>query len=181
MEQNLEHSIPILTRTPATLDTLLRGLPEAWTRSNEGDNTMSPFDVIAHLIQSERENWIPRARMILDFGESQPFPPFDRWLYIRESQGRPLEDLLDEFARLRSQGFVELRALRLDPADFHRRGHHRAFGSVTLSQLLATWVTHDLTHLHQISRVLAHQYREAVGQWSRFLGVMQCGGHSAQT
>jgi hypothetical protein len=179
MEHNLEHSIALLTRTPATLDALLCGLPEAWTRSNEGENTMTPFDVIAHLIQSERENWIPRARMILEFGESRPFPPFDRWRAIRESQGKSLDSLLDEFARRRSESLFELRALRLEPADFNRNGHHPAFGSVTLSQLLATWVSHDLTHLHQISRVLAHQYREAVGKWTQFLGVMKCGGHSA--
>jgi hypothetical protein len=180
MEHNLEHTMALLTRTPAALDALLRGLPDAWTRANEGENTMSPFDVVAHLIQSEKENWIPRARMILHSGESVPFPPFDRWGYIRESQGKPLELLLDEFSRLRAESLFELRALHLQPDDLARLGHHPSFGPVTLSQLLATWVGHDLTHLHQISRAMAHQYREAVGKWSQFLGVLQCGGHSAQ-
>jgi hypothetical protein len=180
MEHNLEHTMALLTRTPAALDALLRGLPDAWTRTNEGENTMSPFDVVAHLIQSEKENWIPRARMILHSGEAVPFPPFDRWAYIRQSQGKPLELLLDEFSRLRAESLVELRALRLQPDDLTRLGCHPSFGAVTLSQLLATWVGHDLTHVHQISRVMAQQYREAVGKWSQFLGVLQCGGHSAQ-
>ncbi|HEY1984982.1 MAG TPA: DinB family protein [Terracidiphilus sp.] len=180
MEQNLESTVALLARTPAALDALLRGLPDAWTRANEGDNTMSPFDVIAHLVQSEKENWIPRARMILHSGQSVPFPPFDRWAGIRASQSAALGDLLDQFARLRTESLSQLRALHLQPADFDRRGLHPALGPVTLSQLLSAWVGHDLTHLHQMSRVLAHQYRESVGKWSNFLGVMHCTGHSAQ-
>jgi hypothetical protein len=179
MEHRLEQTVALLTRTPAALDALLRGLPEAWTRANEGDNTMSPFDVVGHLIQGEREDWIPRARMILELGEGRTFAPFDRTGYIREGQGKTLEQLLDEFARVRAESLHDLSALNLLPEDFEKRGRHPAFGAVTLSQLLATWAGHDLTHLHQISRVMAHQYRAAVGPWSRFLGVMQCAGHSA--
>jgi DinB superfamily len=179
MEHNLHHTISLLTRTPAALDALLRDLPETWTRRNEGENTMSAFDVVGHLIHGERTNWMPRARMLLQFGESQTFGPFDRWGHLRESQGKALAELLDEFSRLRSENLTELRALNLRPKDLARRGRHPAFGAVTLSELLATWAAHDLTHLHQISRIMAHQYRQAVGPYSAYLGVLQCAGHSA--
>ena len=122
---------------------------------------------------------MPRAKMILQFGESKAFEPFDRWGQERESAGKSLAQLLDEFARLRTANLNELRALNLEPADLARRGQHPALGVVTLSQLLATWAAHDLTHLHQISRVMAHQYRDAVGPWSAYLGVLHCAGHSA--
>ena len=179
MEHNLQHTISLLTRTPAALNALLRILPETWTHQNEGENTMSVFDVVGHLIHAERTNWIPRARMVLQFGEAQAFGPFDRWGHQRESQGKPLAQLLDEFARLRLENLAELRALHLKPDDFARRGRHPALGVVTLSELLATWAAHDLTHLHQISRIMAHQYREAVGPWSAYLGVLKCAGHSS--
>jgi hypothetical protein len=117
--------------------------------------------------------------MILHFGEAQAFEPFDRWAQLRESQGKSLGHLLDEFARARSESLGELRALNLRQEDFGRRGRHPALGAVTLSELLAAWAAHDLTHLHQISRIMAHQYREAVGPWSKYLGVLQCAGHSA--
>jgi hypothetical protein len=179
MEHNLEDSIALLTRTPAALDGLLRGLPEVWTSRNEGGDTWSVFDVVGHLIHAEREDWMPRAATILQHGESQPFPPFDRLGHIRESQGKSLGQLLDEFARLRQKNLAGLRALNLRSADLERRGRHPAFGAVTLSQLLATWAAHDMTHLHQISRVMAYQYRDAVGPWSAYLGVMKCAGHSS--
>jgi hypothetical protein len=179
MEHKLQHTISILTRTPATLNALLRDLPETWTLRNEGENTMSAFDVVGHLIHGERTNWMPRARILLQFGETQAFGPFDRWGHVRESEGKSLAQLLDEFARVRSESLDELRALNLQPEDLVRRGRHPAFGAVTLSQLLATWATHDLTHLHQISRIMAHQYRQAVGPYSAYLGVLQCAGHSS--
>ncbi len=179
MEQNLHHTIALLTRTPAALDALLRDLPEEWTLRNEGENTWSTFDVLGHLIHGERTDWMPRARRILESGESRTFDPFDRWAQERESQGKTLPQLLDEFADLRAQNLNQLRALNLQAQDFKKRGRHPALGVVTLSELLATWAAHDLTHLHQISRVMAHQYRHVVGPWSAFLGVMQCGGHSA--
>jgi DinB superfamily len=179
MEQNLEHTITLLTRTPAALDALLRDLPETWTLRNEGEKTMSAFDVVGHLINGERTNWMPRARMILQFGETREFEPFDRWKQIRESKDKSLGQLLDEFAGLRSESLDELRALNLRKEDLERRGRHPALGAVTLSELLASWAAHDMTHLHQISRIMAHQYREAVGPWSRYLGVLQCAGHSS--
>jgi len=138
---------------------------------------MSACDVVGHLIHAERVDWMPRARMILQFGETRAFEPFDRWGQIRESEGKSLGHLLHEFARLRRENLAELRALNLRPEDLERRGRHPALGVVTLSELLATWAAHDLTHLHQISRIMAHQYREAVGPWSAYLGVLQCAGH----
>jgi DinB superfamily len=179
MQHNLQGTIALLARTPAALDALLRGLPETWTLCNEGEKTWSAFDVLGHLIHGERTDWMPRAKMILQFGESKAFEPFDRWAQERDSQGKSLAQLLDEFARLRSENLSELRALNLRPEDLARRGLHPALGVVTLSQLLATWAAHDLTHLHQISRVLAHQYREGVGPWREYLGVLHCAGHSA--
>ena len=178
MQHNLQHTIALLARTPATLDSLLRDLPDAWTLANEGEKTWSPFDVVGHLIHGERTDWMPRARMILEFGDSRPFEPFDRWAQERESQGKSLGQLLDEFARLRVENLNELRALKLRPDQLALRGKHPALGTVTLSELLATWAAHDLTHLHQISRVMAHQYQEAVGPWRQYLGVLHCAGHS---
>lgn len=179
MEHDLHRTVALLSCTPAALNALLRDLPQEWIFRNEGDDTMSAFDVIAHLNQAERIDWLPRARMILDFGDSRTFEPFDRSGHRQESAGKSLAQLLDEFAHLRSANLNELHALNLQPEDLPRRGRHPALGVVTLSQLLATWAAHDLTHLHQLSRILAHQYREAVGPWSKFLGVMQCDGHSA--
>jgi hypothetical protein len=179
MEHNLEHTISLLTRTPVALNALLRDLPETLTLRNEGENTWSAFEVVGHLIHAERTDWIPRAKVVLQLGETQPFESFDRLGHLRESQGKSLGKLLDEFARLRSENLGELRAWNLRQEDLERRGRHPALGVVTLSELLATWAAHDLTHLHQISRVMAHQYREAVGPWSRYLGVLQCAGHSA--
>jgi hypothetical protein len=179
MTYNLEETVALLARTPAVLDALFRGLPEVWTRGNEGAGSWSPFDVVAHLIHTERENWIPRARVILDFGETKAFEPFDREGNFRECQRKSLEELLDEFAVLRAASLQELSAMNLLPADLGRKGLHPGLGVVTLSQLLATWAAHDLTHLHQISRVMAIQYREAVGPWIKFLGVIHCTGHGA--
>jgi hypothetical protein len=179
MQHNLPYTLSLLTRTPATLNALLRDLPETLTLRNKGENTWSPFDVVAHLIHGEHTDWIPRAKTILQSGETQPFDSFDRWGHARETQGKSLAQLLDEFARVRSENLDELRALNLRPEDLDRRGRHPSLGVVTLSQLLATWAAHDLTHLHQISRVMAHQFRQAVGPWSAYLGVLHCAGHSS--
>lgn len=179
MEHHLEHTIALLTRTPAILDAWLRDLPDAWTRCNEGEKTWSAFDVVGHLIHGELTDWMPRARIILQSGETRAFEPFDRWAQARASEGKKLDELLDEFARLRAQNLRELRGLNLKEEDLSRRGRHPELGAVTLSQLLATWAAHDLTHLHQISRIMAHQYRRAVGPWSAYLGVMHCAGRSS--
>lgn len=179
MEQNPNDTISLLSRTPASLDALLRGLPDVWTLRNEGAETWSAFDVLGHLIHGERTDWMPRVKMILEAGETKTFVPFDRFAQKRESQGKPLAQSLDEFSGLRAKNIAELLALKLRPEDMARRGRHPGLGSVTLSQLLAAWAVHDLTHLHQISRIMAHQYGEAVGPWSKFLGVLHCAGHSA--
>jgi DinB superfamily len=179
MDQNLQQTVSLLARTPASLNALLRDLPDYWTFRNEGENTWSAFDVVGHLIHGELTDWMPRAKMILEFGESRAFEPFDRWAQQGASQSKSLPELLDEFARLRLENLEELRALNLQPEDLARRGRHPALGVVTLSELLATWAVHDLTHVHQLSRIMAHQCREAVGPWSKFLGVLHCAGHSS--
>ncbi len=178
MQQNLSDTVALLGRTPKALDALVRDMPDAWTRCNEGDDTWTVYDVIGHLAHGERTDWMPRVRGIFEFGETRPFEPFDRFAQFHESQGKTLGESLDEFAHLRSQNLAELEGMKLRPADLERRGRHPSLGSVTLSELLATWAAHDMTHLHQISRVLAWQYREAVGPWSKFLGVLHCSGHS---
>ena len=178
-EFNLAEAIAVLSRTPATLNALLRGLPEIWVRRNEGKDTWNAFDIVGHLIVGERTDWMPRARIILEHSDSRPFDPFDRFAQSRESQGKSLEQLLDEFAHLRTENLAALQALNLQPANLDRRGRHPALGVVTLLQLLATWAVHDLTHVHQLSRVMAHQYHDAVGPWIAYLGVLQCDGHSA--
>ena len=176
----LDDSLALLTRTPAALHALLCGLPDIWVHRNEGGETWSAFDILGHLIYAEHADWMPRARMILEqdeaHGESRPFDPFDRFAQFKESQGKSVDQLLDEFARARRESLAALRAMNLQPADLDRRGNHPALGSVTLGQLLATWAVHDLTHFHQLSRVMAHQHREAVGPWSDYLGVLHCNG-----
>lgn len=180
----LPDAIALLTRTPATLDALLRGMPDLWARTNEGrsndgNESWSAFDIVGHLIVGERTDWMPRARIILEHGEACAFDPFDRFAQVKESQGKSLEQLLDQFARLRKDNLAALQSLNLQPEDFTRRGLHPELGVVTLSQLLATRAVHDLTHVHQLSRVMAHQYRDAVGPWSAYIGVLKCTGHSS--
>ena len=172
MTFDLATGIAVLERTPATFRALLDGLPDVWITSNEGPETFTPFDNVGHLIHGERTDWIPRARIILTQGESRRFEPYDRFAQFRESQGRTLSDLLDEFARLRSENIATLRGFGLSERELALEGEHPAFGRVTLRQLLATWVAHDLGHLAQTARVMAKQYREAVGPWRAYLPVM---------
>ena len=174
----LGQTVSLLQRTPAALDALLRNLPDTWTRQNEGDGTWSAFDIVGHLIHGERTDWMVRVNALLQFGPDHTFEPFDRTGHATQIEGRTLAQLLDEFARLRSESLRALHALDLQPEDLERQAHHPAFGPVTLSQLLATWAVHDLTHLHQLSRVLAHQYTDSVGPWKKYLGVLHCDGHS---
>lgn len=184
MEFRMADTIAVLTRTPATVSALLRGLPDAWVRCNEGlskdgKDTWSALDIVGHLIVGERTDWMPRVRILLENGEARPFDPFDRFAQLKESRDKSLEQLLDDFACLRKENLAALEELNLQPEDFTRRGRHPALGVVTLSELLATWAVHDLTHVHQLSRVMAYQYRGVVGPWSAYLGVLQCAGHSA--
>jgi len=172
MKFQLDDAIAILGRTPATLDAMLRGLPEAWLHANEGPETWSPFDVVGHLVAGERKDWVPRLRLILERGDSQPFEPFNRTAMFEESKGKTIAELLDTFATLRAQNVETVRALQLEPADYVRPGLHPSLGPVKLEQLLATWVTHDMTHLAQISRVIAKQFTDEVGPWREYIGVL---------
>lgn len=176
---SLSETIALLSRTPPTLNTFLRGLPSRWVAANEGPDSWSAFDIVGHLIIGERTDWMPRAKRILEHGETIPFDPFDRFAQEKECRGKSFEELLDEFATLRADNLAALEALHLSPADLAKKGAHQRLGTVTLAQPLATWAAHDLTHLHQLSRVMAYQYRDAVGPWTAFLGVMRCAGHSA--
>lgn len=179
MRFDLAASIPVLERTPAVLDQLLRGLPESWTTATEGPESWSPFDVVGHLIDGEETDWIPRARLILGDGPDRRFPSFDRFRHLARNRGRALEDLLDEFARLRRANLVILRDLDLTPAQLDSTGIHPEFGPVTLRQHLSTWVAHDLNHLAQVARVMARQYADAVGPWRAYIPILGPGpGHS---
>ena len=167
----LDEAIAMLERTPATLRAMLLGLPTAWTAATEGDGTWSPYDVVGHLIHGERADWIPRARHILA-GDARPFEPFDRLAQFRESEGKTLAELLDAFAVLRRENLSALAAMQLEPADLSRPGLHPSLGSVTLGELLATWVVHDLDHVSQIARTMAKVYAGTVGPWSAYLSIL---------
>jgi hypothetical protein len=173
MNFELEHAIPVLRQTPATLNSLLLDLPEPWAIQNEGVETWSPYDILGHLIHAEHTDWIPRARIILEQGETRPFDPFDRFAMFEDSQGKSLAELLETFARLRAQSVEHLEQMNLTPDLLEKRGTHPEFGVVTMKQLLATWVVHDLGHIRQVARVMAKQYRDAVGPWKAFLPVLE--------
>ena len=172
MALDVERSIEVLKRTPAVLRALLGGVSEFWSMTNYGENTFSPFDVVGHLIHADRTNWMARARVILEHGEEQPFPPFDRYAMYATSKGKSMAGLLDEFEALRGSNVAELSALELTEQQLSARGRHPELGSVTLQQLLATWVVHDLGHLHQVAKSMAYQYREEVGPWREFLTIL---------
>jgi hypothetical protein len=172
VEFDLALAIALLERTPTTLQALLRGLPSEWTAATEGLDTWSAYDVVGHLIHGERTDWIPRARIILEQGANRRFEPFDRFAQLRESTGKSLDELLDEFERLRAENLTTLRDWGLTDAQLSLEGEHPTFGAVTLRQLLSTWTAHDLSHLAQISRVMTKQYRDAVGPWRAFLPIM---------
>ncbi len=169
---NLLDALAILERTPATLNALLMGLPDTWVSATEGVGTWSPYDVVGHLIHGERTDWIPRARHIMA-GETRPFESFDRMAQFTESQGKSLGELLTTFAELRRENVATLMAINLSDADLDRRGLHPELGEVTLGQLLATWVVHDLDHVAQIARTMAKVYTEATGPWSAYLSILR--------
>ena len=173
MEFSLDDAVRILSRTPAVLDAWLRDLPEPWILADEGGESWSAFDIVGHLIHGERTDWIARARIILEHGESGSFGPFDRFAQEHESQGKTLVELLDELARLRAENLQTLRELDIGPEQLALRGRHPELGAVTLGQLLATWTAHDLSHLRQIARVMAKQYADAIGPWKAYFPVME--------
>ncbi len=172
MQFSLPHALQVLERTPQSFRALLGGLTEDWTAPNEGPDTFSAFDNVGHLIHGERTDWIPRARLILEQGPNRRFAPFDRFAQYRESRGKTLAELLDEFALLRGENLSTLRGWNLSEPQLALEGEHPSLGRVTLGQLLATWVAHDLGHLAQTARVMARQYREAVGPWRQYLPVL---------
>lgn len=173
MVYQFNEAIEVLERTPDTLRSLLSGLSDDWIFSNEGEDTWSPFDVVGHLIDGERDNWIQRIEVILSNNENKDFPPFDRFSHLQLNVGKTMEQLLSEFAELRQGNLEKLKTLILPDTDLHQTGIHPQFGSVTLGQLLATWTAHDLSHIAQITRVMANRYKEDVGPWKVNLRVMK--------
>jgi hypothetical protein len=174
MDFDLDDGLAVLERTPDVLRALLIGLPDVWTRNNEGPETWSPREVVGHLIEGERSDWIPRARIVLTQGPSTAFEPFDRWAHERSMKvGVSVGELVEIFATLRGQNLATLRGWCLTPAQLDLTGIHPEFGSVTLKQHLSTWVAHDLGHLLQITRTMARQYRDAVGPWRAYLSALR--------
>lgn len=172
MEFDINKTLEVLERTPKVLDALLSGLADEWTMNNEGENTWSPFDIVGHLIHGEHTDWMGRLEVILD-KKDKKFIPFDREAMFRESEGKNLQQLLSEFKQLREINLQRLKSLNLSEGDLNKTGIHPAFGEVTLRQLLSTWTIHDLTHIAQISRVMARQYKEAIGPWLEYFRVLQ--------
>jgi hypothetical protein len=173
MEFQIEPAVAVLSRTPATLNALLRNLPEPCLVQNEGPETWSPYDVIGHLIHGEETDWIPRAKIILEHGATRAFERFDRIAMFEKSKGKPIAELLDTFAHLRAKNLRELQSVNLTTELLDKRGRHPELGIVTLRQLLSTWVVHDLGHIRQIVRVMSKQYREAVGPWRAYLSILE--------
>jgi hypothetical protein len=172
MKYSKERSYEILERTPAVMRTLLAGLHDDWVMNNEGPETFSPYDVIGHLIHGEKTDWVTRSKIILEFGLSKPFTPWDRFAQYEESKGKTLEQLLDEFERVRKENMEWFRSLQLTEADLEKKGMHPALGEVSLRHLLSTWVVHDLTHIAQVTRVMAKQYTEEMGPWPQFFRIL---------
>ncbi len=172
MDFTLPEGIAILERTPRTVRGMLEGLPSTWTNATEGPETWSPYVVLGHLIHGERTDWIPRARIILEQGDDRRFTPYDRLAQFQESEGKSLGDLLDEFEQVRAENVRVLKGWNVSDAQLTLEAIHPAFGAVTLRQLLATWVAHDLGHVVQMARVMARQYRDVIGPWTAYLSVM---------
>src|SRR6185436_18264201 len=172
MKYTLERSYQILERTPSVLKTLLNGLDDGWVMNNEGPDTFSPFDVIGHLIHGEKTDWTARTKVILEFGLSKPFIPWDRFAQFEASKGKTLAELLDEFGQLREDNIRWLRSLNLTGDDLNKKGMHPVLGEVTMRNLLTTWVVHDLTHIAQVTRVMAKQYKEEMGPWPEFFRIL---------
>ncbi len=172
MKYHKQDAINILQRTPALLKTLLQQLPDEWIMSNEGPDTFSPYDVVGHLIHGEKTDWVVRAKIILEHGVKKPFDPYDRFAQYEESRGKSLQQLLDEFEMIRHENVAWLQSMQLTEEELERKGLHPVLGEVTLRNLLSTWVVHDLTHLAQITRVMAKQYKEEMGPWPEFFRIL---------
>jgi len=173
MHFDITKSIEILERTPAVLRAMLKGLSNDWLFSNYGEDTFSPFDVVGHLITGERTDWLVRTQVILEHGTARPFDKYDRYAQFEASKGKSIEALLDEFESCRVRNLAALKRLELSREKLVLKGKHPALGEVTLSELLATWVAHDLNHIAQIAKCMATQYAQAVGPWRQYLGVLK--------
>jgi len=172
MDVRLSEGIEILNRTPITLRSLLKGLSDRWVMSNEGPDSWSPFDIVGHLIQGEEFDWIPRARIIIELGETRPFDPFDRHAQFERFKDHTMDELVDLFGFRRAESLESLQSLNVTAEMLDRRGTHPALGTVTLRELFATWVAHDLSHIAQIARVMSRQYTERVGPWKEYLPIL---------
>lgn len=172
MNFDLNKTTDVLERTPKILEDLLSGLSDDWTMNNEGDDTWSPYDIVGHLIHGEQTDWMPRLEIIL-YKEDKKFIPYDRFAQFKESEGKSMQQLLSTFTVLRKENLQKLKSLHLTEDDLNKTGIHPEFGDVTLRQLLSTWTIHDLTHIAQITRVMAKQYKEAMGPWIKYFRVMQ--------
>lgn len=172
MQYSLERSYEILDRTPGVLQSLLSGLPDEWVMPNEGPETYSPYDVVGHLIHGEKTDWTARMKMILEFGSTQTFVRWNREAMYEESKGKSLQQLLDEFTVIRKENMIWFRSLKLTETDLAKKGMHPVLGEVSLRNLLATWVAHDLTHIAQITRVMAKQYKSEMGPWPEFFRIL---------
>ena len=173
MQFKIDEAIAVLERTPLAVRELLNGLSEDWTASSGGNGEWQPFDIVGHLIHGEETDWIPRAKMILDQGEDPTFVPFDRFAQFENSKGKRLSDLLEEFAERRRESLSTLRSWNLTDEQLDLRGVHPEFGDVTLRALLASWVTHDLSHIRQIVTVMAKQYTNEVGPWREYMSILK--------
>ncbi len=170
---SMEHSIAVLERTPFVVEMMLRELPDDWITSNEGDSTWSPFDIVGHLIHGEKTDWIPRIKIIMSGENNTQFTPFDRFAQLQENKGKTLSELLIELKVRRKAGLEILRSMNITEETLRRTGIHPEFGTVTLRQLISTWVAHDLNHIGQIVRVMAKQYSDEVGPWKDYLKILK--------
>lgn len=172
MKYSVKEAVQILERTPTVMRSLLSGISDEWIMNNEGPETFSPFDVLGHLIHGEKTDWVTRAKIILEFGVSKPFTPWDRFAQYEESKGKTTDQLLDEFEAVRKQNITWLTGANLSEADLEKTGIHPVLGTVTLRNLLSTWVVHDLTHIAQVTRVMAKQYKTEMGRWPEFFRIL---------
>jgi len=172
MKYSIERSIEILERTPAVLNSMLSGIGDDWVMNDEGPETFSPYDVIGHLVHGEKTDWTARTKMILEFGDTKTFVPWNRFAQYEESKGKTLQELLDEFMAIRKENMDWFKSLQLTEADLDKKGMHPKLGPVTLRNLLATWVVHDLTHIAQVARVMAKQYKDEMGPWPEFFRIL---------
>lgn len=173
MNYTKEQAIEILERTPAVLSTLLSGISDDWVMNNEGAETFSPYDVVGHLIHGEKTDWVVRAKLILEHGTAKPFEPYDRFAQYEESKGKSLQQLLDEFDEIRKRNIAWFQSCQVTEEDLERKGMHPVLGEVSLRNLLSTWVVHDLTHIAQVTRVMAKQYKGEMGPWPEFFRILQ--------